>query len=60
VQRTLDLLARARPVACGGLRPLDPSADLARGGFALTHRAALPRHGYPSLVLRAEPAVRTC
>ena len=29
VRRALDLLARARPAACGGLRPLDPAADLA-------------------------------
>ena len=39
-----------------GLRPVDPTADLARSGFALTQRVRLPRHGYPSLVLGAKPA----
>ncbi len=60
VRDALGGLARACPVACGGLRPLDPSADLARTGFALTRRVALPRHGYPSLVLGAKTRTRTC
>ena len=60
VRGILGSLARARPVACGGLRPLDPSADLASAGLDLTHRVALPRHGYPSLVLGAKAAPETC
>jgi ubiquinone/menaquinone biosynthesis C-methylase UbiE len=60
VRGALGLLGRALPRAWGGLRPLDPSADLARAGFALTHRVALPRGGYPSLVLGAKPRRRTC
>jgi ubiquinone/menaquinone biosynthesis C-methylase UbiE len=60
VRGALALLAGARPAACGGLRPLDPSADLVRAGFTLERRVTLPRHGYPSLVVRAEPAHRTC
>jgi len=56
VRSALALLARARPGACGGLAPLDPSADLGRAGFGVTRRAVVPRNGYPSLVLRAEPA----
>jgi ubiquinone/menaquinone biosynthesis C-methylase UbiE len=51
VRGALEVLARALPSACGGLRPLDPTPDLALAGFALTHRASLPRSGYPSLVL---------
>lgn len=54
VRGALGLLGRTLPSACGGLRPLDPSADLARAGFALTRRVELPRHGYPSLVLGAK------
>ncbi len=53
VRGALGLLARIAPAACGGLRPLDPTADLVRAGFALTHRAVLSRSGYPSLVLGA-------
>ena len=49
-------LARARPRAWGALRPLDPTADLARAGFAVTQRVLLPRRGYPSLVLAATAA----
>jgi hypothetical protein len=52
----LGLMACARPAAWGGLRPLDPSAELARAGFTVTRRAVLPRGGYPSLVLRAQPS----
>lgn len=59
VRATLALLASALPVACGGLRPLDPSADLPRAGFVLTRRVVLPRHGYPSLVLAAKPRAAT-
>jgi len=54
VRGALGLLARAMPSACGGLHVLDPTADLARAGFRLTRRIALPRHGYPSLVLAAK------
>ena len=54
VRGALGLLGRTLPGPCGGLRPLDPSADLARAGFALTHRVTLPRRGYPSLVLGAK------
>lgn len=52
----LTALAAARPRAWGGLRPLDPTADLAAAGFAVTRRLALARRGYPSLVLAAAPA----
>jgi ubiquinone/menaquinone biosynthesis C-methylase UbiE len=57
--RTLDLLARLRPAACGGLHPLDPTADLLDAGFQPTRRVVLPRRGYPSLVIAATPALRT-
>lgn len=53
VRGTLELVARALPAACGGLRPLDPAAALASAGFGLTRRVHLPRGGYPSLVARA-------
>jgi ubiquinone/menaquinone biosynthesis C-methylase UbiE len=51
----LDRLARARPQTAGGMRPLDPAADLARAGFETTQRVALARGRYPSLVLGAQP-----
>jgi hypothetical protein len=60
VRAALGLLARAAPSACGGLRPLDPSADLARAGLVVTQRASLRRDGYPSLVLAARTHARTC
>jgi ubiquinone/menaquinone biosynthesis C-methylase UbiE len=59
VRATLGLLARARPVGCAALRPLDPTADLARAGFVLARRVVLPRDGYPSLVLGAKTRPRT-
>ena len=59
VRAALWLLARWLRSAGTGLHPVDPAADLARAGFALTQRVDLPRHGYPSLVLLAEHAVRT-
>lgn len=49
----LRLAARIRPRVLGGLRPLDPSADLRAAGFAVTRRVVLPRGGFPSLVLFA-------
>lgn len=58
VRVALALLARAWPLGCAGLRPLDPSADLASAGLRLTQRVDLPRHGYPSLVLVAQRDVR--
>ena len=54
VRRALDVLARGMPGACGGLRPLDPAADLARAGFRVTQRVHLPRRGYPSLAVGAK------
>ena len=48
-------IARAAPARLGGLKPLDPTADLAAAGFLVTDRVVLPRGGYPSLVLRARP-----
>src|SRR5215218_1647572 len=45
--------ACVRPRVWGGLRPLDPAADLAAAGFTATRRVVLPRGGYPSLVLAA-------
>jgi ubiquinone/menaquinone biosynthesis C-methylase UbiE len=59
VRGPLALLAAALPGACGGLRPLDPSPDLARAGFPVARRIVLPRHGYPSLVLAAKPSPGT-
>lgn len=47
--------AQARPTALGGLMPLDPAPELAAAGLAATHRIALSRGGYSSLVLRARP-----
>jgi len=49
----LRVLARARPGAWGGLRPLDPAADLSAAGFQITRRVLLRRGGYPSLILAA-------
>lgn len=54
VRAALALLARVDPFGFGGLRPLEPTADLVRAGFRLTQRVQLPRHGYPSLVLVAK------
>jgi len=51
----LDRLARARPQTAGGMRPLDPTADLARAGFEMTRREVLARGRFPSLVLAAQP-----
>lgn len=56
VHGVLAGLARARPRAWGGLRPLDPTSELAAAGLAPTHRVVLPRGGYPSLVLAARPS----
>ena len=52
----LRLLASTLGDAGIGLHPLDPTADLERGGFAPAQRVRLSRHGYPSLVLLAKPA----
>jgi ubiquinone/menaquinone biosynthesis C-methylase UbiE len=60
VRGVLAGLAGTLPLTCGGLRPLDPSADLTRAGYTLTHRIVLPRRGYPSLVLGAEAGAPTC
>ncbi len=49
----LALVARARPQTWGGLCPRDPTADLARAGFAPSQRIVLARGRYPSLVLAA-------
>ena len=51
----LDRLARARPATAGGMRPLDPSADLAQAGFETTRREVLARGRFPSLVVAAQP-----
>jgi ubiquinone/menaquinone biosynthesis C-methylase UbiE len=59
VRAALRLLERGLGDAGTGLRPLDPTADLARAGFALTQRRRVPRRGYPSLVLLAEHAAQT-
>lgn len=50
----MRFLSRIRPAVWGGLRPLDPTTDLTDAGFSITHRALLPRRGYPSLVLAAK------
>lgn len=54
--RVLAELARRRPDAWGGLRPLDPTDDLRAAGLLAERRVVLPRRGYPSLVIRARPA----
>lgn len=59
IRASLRIAARARPAALGALNPLDPAPDLDAGGFTITHRASLPRHGYPSLVLLARPSFRS-
>ncbi len=46
-------LAAASPSRWGGLRPLDPTAELGPAGLVATDRVVLPRGGYPSLVVRA-------
>ena len=51
----LERLAGARPATAGGMRPLDPSADLQRAGFETTGREVLARGRFPSLVLAARP-----
>ncbi len=56
VNATLRALAWSRPRAWGGLRPLDPTPELAAAGFTPTHKVVLPRGGYPSLVIRARPS----
>ncbi len=53
LRAALALAARVWPTTWGGLRPLDPSADLVAAGFVVTRRRVLPRGGYPSLVLVA-------
>lgn len=53
----LALLARVSPVRLGGLRPLDPTADLQAAGFTVTRRVVLASGGYPSLVLAATPSL---
>jgi len=52
----LPLLAAASPSRWGGLKPLDPTAELGPAGLVATHRVILPRGGYPSLVVRARVA----
>lgn len=52
----LPRLAAASPRRWGGLMPLDPTAELRPAGLVATHRAVLPRGGYPSLVVRARIA----
>jgi len=52
----LPRLAAASPSRWGGLRPLDPTAELGPAGLVATHRVVLPRGGYPSLVVRARVA----
>jgi ubiquinone/menaquinone biosynthesis C-methylase UbiE len=47
-----DALATRLPRALGGLRSLDPRAELAAAGFALL-RARTVRRGYPSLCVLA-------
>lgn len=53
VRGGMQMLSRVRPAVWGGLKPLDPTTDLTDAGFSITHRAVLPRRGYPSLVLAA-------
>jgi hypothetical protein len=60
VRGVLAGLAGTLPLTCGGLRPLDPSADLVAAGLAVTQRVVLARSGYPSLVLGAEARALTC
>ena len=52
----LRAAAALAPGRLGGLAPLDPTGQLERAGFEVTHRCELPRAGYPSLVLRAVAA----
>ncbi len=52
----LPRLAAARPRRWGGLRPLDPTAELGPAGLVATHRVVLSRGGYPSVVVRARVA----
>lgn len=59
VRAALWLLARGRRSAWAALRPRDPAGDLARTGWAVTHRVCLPRRGYPSVVVQAKRASRT-
>jgi len=56
VNATLRALAWSRPRAWGGLRPLDPTPELAAAGLAPTHKVVVPRGGYPSLVISARPS----
>jgi phosphatidylglycerophosphate synthase/SAM-dependent methyltransferase len=53
VRDALHVLASRRAGACGGLRPLDPTTDLADAGFRVTQRVLRPRGGYPSLIVAA-------
>lgn len=59
VRGALRLLARGFGGSWEALRPYDPAADLARTGWAVAQRVSLPRHGYPSVVVLAKPALPT-
>lgn len=55
VGAALRCMSRVRPRTWGGLRPLDPTSDLAAAGFDVVRSVVLARRGYPSLVLAAVP-----
>lgn len=52
----LRAAAALAPGRLGGIAPLDPTGQLERAGFEVTHRCEMPRAGDPSLVLRAVTA----
>lgn len=53
VRAILDGVATAFPARLGGLRCLDPEPALRAAGLPPVRRVALPRGGYPSLVVLA-------
>lgn len=55
ISRALRLAARIRPAAWAGLEPLDASFDTRAAGFDVLRRVVVPRGGYPSLVVLAQP-----
>lgn len=55
VHTALTRASESYPRRWGGLKPLDPTADLRAAGLEPTRRVLLNRGGWPTLVIRARP-----
>ncbi len=55
VRALLRATAAIAPARLGGLTPLDPGPDLRAAGLVPRTRVVLPRSGYPSVVVLADP-----